>query len=568
MDLFNILLGFDAGLVLLGGIFHTDIVTRLFQISSFAKAQYSIHPIIFKSWQTLADLYIAGAFGYSFYASFRRYSRAKKTVGILVAVGVVATILLVNLDLTIPFTLITIVGVISIALVIEFNRAQLEMLVNQRTAELDQTNTRLKKRIKYLEKEIALFRQRESSAQALIESDLHQHIADLDLLNQVMDLNSDIEDISTVFLSVSAMITERLNASSTLVLIASDEVEDATVLQGFDREKGPIGPILMNDLNSRNTALVQKIFLNRKSIVITDITSPVIPPYLQQLMALAEIQNTLLLPLCIRGEIKGFVSVSRGPPFDPFGAEDTKFAEAVGNHIARAIENAGIVKTAKETAVREERDRLARDMHDSVTQTIYSASLITAVLPNIWDRNPEEGKRDLVKVRQLVHGALAEMRTILFELRPSALEMVSLETLLRQLVVAISGRERIHVQMWTEGDYPLPLNVKTAVYRIAQEVFNNIAKHSEATEVLTILKLRSDGLTLDIADNGKGFLTSQESSKGMGLRIMQERAALIGARIDIASEPAQGTVVNVTWGGNQKEIINGVSCSNPTDDCG
>jgi signal transduction histidine kinase len=146
--------------------------------------------------------------------------------------------------------------------------------------------------------------------------------------------------------------------------------------------------------------------------------------------------------------------------------------------------------------------------------------------------------------------------------------MVSLETLLRQLVVAISGRERIHVQMWTEGDYPLPLNVKTAVYRIAQEVFNNIAKHSEATEVLTILKLRSDGLTLDIADNGKGFLTSQESSKGMGLRIMQERAALIGARIDIASEPAQGTVVNVTWGGNQKEIINGVSCSNPTDDCG
>ena len=86
--------------------------------------------------------------------------------------------------------------------------------------------------------------------------------------------------------------------------------------------------------------------------------------------------------------------------------------------------------------------------------------------------------------------------------------------------------------MSTEGDFALPLNVKITIYRIAQEVFNNIAKHSEATQVQTILKLKSDGLTLNIADNGKGFLPSQASSQGMGLRIMQERAALIGARIE------------------------------------
>jgi len=274
-------------------------------------------------------------------------------------------------------------------------------------------------------------------------------------------------------------------------------------------------------------------------------------------MISAEIQNAVLLPLWIHHEIQGLVLVCRGSAIDQFSSEDTKFAEAVVTHLTHAIENVGIVETIKEEAVRKERDRLARDMHDTVTQTIYSASLITQVLPNIWDRNPEEGKRNLIKVRQLVHGALAEMRTILFELRPSALEMASMETLIRQLVVTIAGRERIQVQMSTEGDFALPRNVHIAIYRIAQEIFNNIAKHSEATHVQAILKLKSDGMTLNIADNGKGFLPHQAPSQGMGLRIMQERAASIGARISIDSKPMQGTIVMVTWSKDQMENVDG-----------
>ena len=122
--------------------------------------------------------------------------------------AVVLSILLVDSDLTIPFTLITIIGFITIALVTEIiqtknelhlYKKQLDMLVNQRTADLSQTNIRLKKRIKYLEKETTLHRQRESDARALIESNLHRHIADLDILNHVVDLNTEINDITHRF---------------------------------------------------------------------------------------------------------------------------------------------------------------------------------------------------------------------------------------------------------------------------------------------------------------------------------------------------------------------------------
>ena len=585
----------------------TDIVSRLNQINIIAKVQYVDHQIILKPWKVLGDLLFFSVFGYSFYASYRRYHREKRAVDLLLTMAMVLSILalvinlyadsdLVGSELKIPYTSITIIGFIAIAFVTEIiqtrkelhhYKEQLELLAGLRVADLGQASTRLKKRVNDREKVAASLRQRDSRARALLDTspemavlldsdglildihrngakrlgldtaqakrDHHRHITDLDIINHVFDLTTEIQDLNRVLPSISEIITKRLNARSTYVLVASDGTEGAAALHGFTRGKGPIKPVLINDLYYRNPTLVRENFLNRKSIVVTDIASPAIPPYIQHFMVTEEIQNTMLLPLWIHHEMKGLVSVCRGSPFDQFSSEDTKFAEAVVTHIARALENVFIVKAVKEKAVREERDRLAREMHDSVTQTIYSASLITEVLPNIWERNPEEGKRDLIKVRQLVNGALAEMRTILFELRPSALEMASLETLLRQLGVAISGRERIHVQMSTEGDYSLPPNVKTTIYRIAQEVFNNIAKHSEATQVQTILKLKSDRLALHIADNGKGFLPSQASSKGMGLRIMQERAALIGARIDIDSEPMQGTIVKVTWNKNHME---------------
>ena len=132
----------------------------------------------------------------------------------------------------------------------------------------------------------------------------------------------------------------------------------------------------------------------------------------------------------------------------------------------------------KEKTAEEERIRLARDLHDAVSQTLFSTSLIAEVLPRLWERNKEEGLKKLEEVRQLTRGALAEMRTLLFELRPAALADAELSDLLRQLAESVIGRARVPVTLEVEGTCAIPPDVKIAFYRIAQEALNNIAKHS------------------------------------------------------------------------------------------
>jgi signal transduction histidine kinase len=208
---------------------------------------------------------------------------------------------------------------------------------------------------------------------------------------------------------------------------------------------------------------------------------------------------------------------------------------------------AQLISQARETAVIEERRRIARDLHDEVTQTVYSASLITEVLPQVWERSPEEGRRNLSKLRQLVRGALAEMRTLLFELRPLALENASLDVLLPQLADAFSGRTRIPVEVMVDGGNGLPIEVKVAFYRIAQEALNNISKHADATEVSLTYEQVDDGSQLAIVDNGCGFEPAADHTEGMGLTNMQERAEAIRASLQLHSQPDTGTQLLLSW---------------------
>jgi signal transduction histidine kinase len=215
--------------------------------------------------------------------------------------------------------------------------------------------------------------------------------------------------------------------------------------------------------------------------------------------------------------------------------------------IALTAEYAHLLEQAKEIAAAEERTRLARDLHDSVTQTLYSASLIAQVLPAVWQRSPSEGERNLVKLRQLVRGALAEMRTLLFELRPAALDAANLGVLLQQLGDVLTGHMRIPVTITIAGEAEPPVDVKIAVYRIAQEAFNNIARHAGATQVEVTLHLLPEGVSLGVRDNGRGFDPTRISGEHMGVRIMVERAVSVGAHCGITSKPGQGTTLSLHW---------------------
>ena len=148
-----------------------------------------------------------------------------------------------------------------------------------------------------------------------------------------------------------------------------------------------------------------------------------------------------------------------------------------------AIENARLRAQAERSAIVAERNRIARDLHDSVTQTLFTATLVSDVIPKLVQRDPEEGARQLEELRKLTRGALAEMRTLLLELRPATLIEVGSEELLRQLTEAARGRARIPIDLSVEIGNPLPPDVKVAFYYIAQEALNNVIKHARARHV-------------------------------------------------------------------------------------
>jgi signal transduction histidine kinase len=200
-----------------------------------------------------------------------------------------------------------------------------------------------------------------------------------------------------------------------------------------------------------------------------------------------------------------------------------------------------------QAAVAEERSRIASDLHDSVTQTLFSTAAIADALPEVWTRYPEEARRGLEDLRQLTTGALAEMRALLLELRPAALLEKSLGQLLVQLADATVGRTRIPVTAEITCDRPLPEDVQIGLYRVAQEALNNVIKHAQASRAILRLSGDSDKVILTVTDDGRGFAPQSAESGRLGLEIMRERVRTIGANLKVESSLGEGTTIEVTW---------------------
>jgi signal transduction histidine kinase/ligand-binding sensor domain-containing protein len=205
-----------------------------------------------------------------------------------------------------------------------------------------------------------------------------------------------------------------------------------------------------------------------------------------------------------------------------------------------------LAEKAAQEAVTVERTRLARDLHDAVTQTLFSASLIAEVLPDLWSMSQTEGQKRIEELRQLTRGALAEMRTLLVELRPNALTEIPLPDLLRQLCESLIGRARLPIQLQVRGARRLLPDVQIAFYRLTQEALNNVVKHAKATQATVTLNM-NEPVCLSIVDNGSGFDPATVPPDHLGLKIMRERAEAIGAELSIYSEPGEGTQISITW---------------------
>ncbi len=273
-----------------------------------------------------------------------------------------------------------------------------------------------------------------------------------------------------------------------------------------------------------------------------------------------DIRSEVAVPLKTKSGIIGVLDV-QSDQLNAFDESDLTVLQSLANQAAIAIENARLYEQAQQAAAMEERSRLARDLHDAVTQTLFSASLIGEVVPTLWESDQDEGRQLLQELRQLTRGALAEMRTLLLELRPAALAEASLDELLRQLGEAVTGRSGVPVEVTVEGESDVPSDVHVALYRIAQEALNNVVKHADASEVAVNLRcvLGPDGedgqlrqvVELQICDDGCGFDPGGVPPERLGLGIIRERAEAIGAELEIETEPGSGTKVEVVWRSEQ-----------------
>ena len=257
-------------------------------------------------------------------------------------------------------------------------------------------------------------------------------------------------------------------------------------------------------------------------------------------------QSLVYIPLSTKGHKLGFFILGKHEP-GQLSPEEFSLLSSIGKQVGVAMENARLYEEAAHAATAAERNRLARELHDAVTQTLFSASLTADVLPRIWRRDPEAGMRSLEELRQLTRGALAEMRTLLLEMRPESLDRSDIKSLLTQLADAFVGRVRVPVSLDIRGDCELTHEVKLVFYRVAQEALNNIAKHSGAREVKLTLECQSGQMNMSIQDDGLGFEPDSIEPGHMGISFMCERASSIGARLRVESQAGQGTTVELDW---------------------
>ncbi len=266
----------------------------------------------------------------------------------------------------------------------------------------------------------------------------------------------------------------------------------------------------------------------------------------QAAVLLEGVHAWMWIPLAVKGRVIGGVAVAHTEP-DYFTAHHADLALTMANLAAITMVNAQLHEQQQTLAVLEERRRLAQNLHDAVNQSLFSASLIAEVLPRLWEQRPDEVRESLEDLRRLTRGALAEMRGLLVELRPLVLTDTELDELLRLLGDALTGRTNIPVIISVSGQAALPADVQIMFYRLCQEALNNIAKHSEASQVTIDLLYEGETVTLTIRDDGRGFDPERTGSGHYGLIMMHERAKAAGAALSIISQPGQGTEIAVYW---------------------
>jgi len=246
------------------------------------------------------------------------------------------------------------------------------------------------------------------------------------------------------------------------------------------------------------------------------------------------------VPLLVKDRVIGMIGLEHDQP-DHYTAYHAELALAFANQAAIAIDNARLYRQSQRLAVLEERQRIARELHDSVSQALYGIGLGARTARALLDRDPDQAVEPMEYVLSLAEAGLAEMRALIFELRPDALQQEGLVSALSKRAAALHSRYGLDVETDLGQEPQLSLEAKEALYRVAQEALNNVIKHARASRVVVRLGDEGRAMLLSVEDDGIGFELQAEHPGHMGLHTMRERMEEIGGELAIESVPEQGT---------------------------
>ncbi|HEV7665909.1 MAG TPA: GAF domain-containing protein, partial [Chloroflexota bacterium] len=258
-------------------------------------------------------------------------------------------------------------------------------------------------------------------------------------------------------------------------------------------------------------------------------------------LRLSSAQTSLSVPMRTRQRVVGAISIYNKLAGLAFTDRDAELATLFAQQAAVAIENAWLYEEVRGKAALEERQRLARELHDSVSQALFGIALNASTADELFESRPEQVPGLLKDVLGLAEAALAELQALIFELRPESLEREGLVGALEKQTAAVRARHGLLVRLDVGGEPDLPLTAKEALYRVAQEALHNAAKHARAASVVVALEVGQADVSLLIADDGRGFDPRREFPGHLGLQSMRERAAAVGGTLQIESTPGEGT---------------------------
>lgn len=266
---------------------------------------------------------------------------------------------------------------------------------------------------------------------------------------------------------------------------------------------------------------------------------------------LPDTRAEVVLPLRAASRLIGTMDVNSDRT-NAFTQEDVLVLQSLADQIAIAIENARLYEQSRELAVLEERHRLAQELHDSVKQSLFSIDLHAKAVDTYVRQSPELAERHIRDLRQITHGALQEMRALIFDLHPVSLEENGLAPAIRQHIQFLQRSQGLDIRFEAQGDRRLPRATEKHLYRIAQEALSNAVRHAQAERIQVRLTLDAERVELCVQDDGRGFEPDEVPTEGQtfGLAGMRERAALIHGQLWVQSRPGEGCLIRVVAPGH------------------